>query len=66
VVVFDTDGEQRFSLTRRAGDLSQVSGGLLYVATAEGRRYELVDLETGETVGRATPKRGTWLAYLDE
>jgi hypothetical protein len=66
VVVFDPDGEERFSLTRRAGDLSQVSGGLLYVATGEGRRYELVDLETGQTVGRATPKRGTWLAYFDE
>ncbi|MGH3013931.1 MAG: hypothetical protein ACRDNR_12495 [Gaiellaceae bacterium] len=66
VIVFDTDGEQRFSLTRRAADLSQVSGGLLYVATEEGRRYELVDLETGETVGQATPKRGTWLVYVDE
>lgn len=66
VAVFDTDGEERFSLARPAADLSQVSGGLLYVATEEGRRYELVDLETGETVGQATPKRGTWLAYLDE
>jgi hypothetical protein len=66
VVVFDTDGEERFSLTRPAADLSQVSGGLLYAATDEGRRYEIVDLETGETVGRATPKRGTWLVYLDE
>jgi DNA-binding beta-propeller fold protein YncE len=66
VVVFDTDGEERFSLTRPAADLSQASGGLLYAATDEGRRYEIVDLETGETVGRATPKRGTWLVYLDE
>jgi hypothetical protein len=66
VVVFDADGEERFSLARRAADLSQVSGGLLYVATDEGRHYELVDLETGEPVGRATPKRGTWLVYLDE
>jgi hypothetical protein len=66
VVVFDADGEERFSLARPAADLSQVSGGLLYVATDEGRHYELVDLETGEPVGRATPKRGTWLVYLDE
>ena len=66
VIVFDTDGEERFSLTRRAADLTQVSGGLLYVATEEGRRYELVDLETGETVGRAAPDRPASLVYLDE
>jgi hypothetical protein len=66
LIVFDADGEERFSLTRRGADLTQASGGLLYVATGEGRRYELVDLETGETVGRAAPERGTWLVYLDE
>jgi hypothetical protein len=66
VTVFDTDGEQRFSLTRRAADLSQTSGDLLYVATDEGRRYELVDLETGATVARAAPERAAWLVYLDE
>jgi len=66
VIVFDADGEERFSLTRRAADLSQASGGLLYVATANGSRYELVDLVTGETVGRAAPKRPAWLVYLHE
>lgn len=65
VTVFDTDGEQRFSLSRPAADLSQVSGGLLYAATDEGQTYELVDLATGESVGRATPERGTWLAYVE-
>ena len=65
VTVFDTGGEQRFSLSRPAADLSQVSGGLLYAATDEGRTYELLDLETGESVGRATPERGTWLAYVE-
>ena len=65
VTVFDTDGEQRFSLARHSADLSQVSGSLLYAATNEGRTYELVDLETGESVGRATPERGTWLAYVE-
>jgi hypothetical protein len=65
VTVFDPNGEQRFSLARRSADLSQVSGGLLYAATDEGRTYELVDLATGESVGRATPERGTWLAYVE-
>jgi hypothetical protein len=65
VIVFDTNGEQRFSLTRRAADLSQASGGILYVASGEGSRYELVDLETGVTVGRAAPKRAAWLVYTD-
>jgi hypothetical protein len=66
VIVFDTDGQERFSLTRRAADLTQTSGGLLYVATEDGRQYELVDLETGETVGRAAPERPAWLVYLDQ
>jgi hypothetical protein len=65
VTVFDPNGEQRFSLARRSADLSQVSGGLLYAATDEGRTYELVDLATGESVGRATLERGTWLAYVE-
>lgn len=65
VIVFDTNGEQRFSLTRRAADLSQASGDLLYVATGEGRRYELVDLETGATVARAAPERAAWLVYTE-
>lgn len=66
VIVFDTDGEERFSLVRTGADLTQVNGGLLYVATDEGRNYELVDLETGETVGRAAPEHPAWLVYLDE
>lgn len=66
VIVLDADGEQRFALTRRAADLTQASGGLLYVATGNGARYELVDLETGETVGRAAPKRPAWLVYVEE
>jgi hypothetical protein len=66
VIVFDTDGEQRFTLARRAADLSQASGGLLYAGSGGGSQYELVDLGSGETIGRATPERPTWLVYLDE
>jgi hypothetical protein len=66
VTVFGADGEQRFTLTRRAADLTQASGGLLYVATGNGARYELVDLETGETVGRAAPTRPAWLVHVEE
>lgn len=66
VIVFDLDGGERFSIARPAADLSQASDGLLYAATQNGARYELVDLETGETVGRATPERPATLVYLDE
>ena len=66
VIAFDAAGEERFTLTRRAADLTQANGGLLYVATGNGARYELVDLVTGETVGRAAPKRPAWLVYVEE
>jgi hypothetical protein len=65
LMVFDPDGTLRFSLARESADLSQVSGGHLYVATNDGTRFEIVDLETGETVGRAQPKRETWLLQTD-
>jgi DNA-binding beta-propeller fold protein YncE len=65
LMVFDPDGTLRFSLAREGADLSQVSGDHLYVATHEGTRFEIVDLETGETVGRAQPKRETWLLQTD-
>jgi hypothetical protein len=65
LTVFDPDGTLRFSLAREGADLSQVSDGYVYVATHEGTRFEIVDLETGETVGRAQPKRETWLLQTD-
>jgi hypothetical protein len=65
LMVFGPDGTLRFSLAREGADLSQVSGDHLYVATHEGTRFEIVDLETGETVGRAQPKRETWLLQAD-
>jgi hypothetical protein len=65
VLAFDPDGTLRFTLVREAADLSQTSGSHLYATTYNGTRYEIVDLETGETVGRAAPKRETWLLYLD-
>lgn len=63
--VFGQDGTPRFGLERQAADLSQVAGDHLYVATEEGARYEIVDLATGETVGRAAPKRATWLVHTE-
>jgi hypothetical protein len=65
LMVFDADGTLRFSLAREGADLSQMSGDHLYVATKDGTRFEIVDLETGETVGRAQPKRETWLLQTD-
>lgn len=65
LIAFDPDGTPRFTLVREAADLSQTSGSHLYAATYNGTRFEIVDLETGETVGRAAPRRETWLLYLD-
>jgi hypothetical protein len=64
--VFGEDGSERFALERRGqADLSQTAGGLLYVSTQDGRKVEIVDLATGETVGRAAPKRPAYLVFTD-
>ena len=65
LIVFDSDGTLRFSLVREGSDFSQVSGHHLYATTPDGTRFEIIDLETGETVGRAAPRLETWLLYLD-
>jgi hypothetical protein len=65
LLVFDPDGTARFSLAREAADLSQTNGNYLYATRYNGTRYEIVDLDTGETVGRAAPRRETWLLPLD-
>jgi hypothetical protein len=61
---FNPDGTPRFTLAREA-DLSQTSGSHLYATTHDGTRFEIIDLETGQTVGRAAPRRETWLLQLD-
>jgi hypothetical protein len=63
LLVFEADGTPRLSLARPRSDLSQISGSgrHLYAAAEDGRRYEIIDLASGKTVGRATPKRSTWL-----
>lgn len=66
LIVSDPDGTERFTLVRGSADVSQVSGEHLYVASGEGRRYEIVDLVTGATVGRATPGRPTWLVQTGD
>jgi hypothetical protein len=65
LIVFDEDGDLRFSLVREAADLSQVSGGRLYAATYSGTRFEIIDLATGETAAEAQPRRETYLVYVD-
>ena len=65
VMVFDPDGTPRFSLARKSADLSQTHGGYLYATTANGTRFEIIDLATGKTVAEAQPKRETYLLYLD-
>ena len=59
--VFGPDGELRVSLAREGTDFSQVSGHHLYATDQDGTRFEIVDLETGETVGRAEPRLETWI-----
>jgi hypothetical protein len=63
--VFEPDGTQRFSLARERTDLSQAIGDHLYAASEDGRRYEIIELATGETVARATPERSTWIVYTE-
>jgi hypothetical protein len=65
LVVFDPDGTRRFTLAREDADLSQTHAGLLYATTSGGTRFEIVDLQTGETVAVAKPRRATHLLYLD-
>ena len=65
LIVLGPDGELRFSLAREGTDFSQVSGHHLYATDHEGTRFEIVDLETGKTVGRAEPRLETWLLDLD-
>ena len=59
--MFGPDGESRFNLVRESTDFSQVSGRHLYAATDDGTRFEIVDLETGATVGTAEPRLETWI-----
>ena len=64
--VFGPDGTPRFELERRGqADLSQTAGEHLYVSTKDGAEYELVDLATGETVGRASPERPTYIVFTE-
>ena len=64
--VFDTDGTPRFEIERKGGaDLSQIAGEHLYVGTASGLRHEIVDLATGETVGRASPERPAYILLTE-
>ena len=64
LMAFSPDGTPRFTLTREA-DFSQTNGGHLYATAYDGTRFEIIDLETGETVGRAAPQRETWLLAAD-
>jgi hypothetical protein len=62
--VFGPDGTPRFELERRVqADFSQTAGEHLYVSTQDGRKIEIVDLTTGETVGRASPTRPAALVF---
>jgi hypothetical protein len=64
LMAFDPEGAPRFTLSREA-DFSQTHGSHLYATAYYGTRFEIIDLETGETVGRAAPKRETWLLATD-
>jgi hypothetical protein len=63
--VYDEDGSLRFSLEREGTDLSQTNAGYLYATSHDGTRFEIIDLDTGETVAEAQPTRETYLLYLD-
>ena len=63
--VFGPDGDLRFALEREGADLSQTSGDYLYATSYDGTRFEIIDLETGETLAEAQPRRETYLVYVD-
>jgi hypothetical protein len=64
--VYTEDGFELCALERRGqADLSQTAGRLLYVSTQDGRKIEIVDLTTCETVGHAAPKRPTYIVSSD-
>jgi len=64
--VFGTDGTPRFDIARRGpADLSQTAGEHLYVSTQDGLKFEIVDLATGKTVGRASPERPAYILVTD-
>ena len=64
--VFGPDGTPRFEIERPGqADLSQTAGEHLYVSTQDGRKFEIVDLATGQTVGRASPERPAYLVFTD-
>ena len=66
VTALDLEGNERFRLTSgELVDFSYTAGGTLYAAGNEGRLYELIDLATGETVGRTEPERPAWLVYYE-
>lgn len=65
LIVFDTEGNLRFSLTREGSDLSQVGGSHLYATNHNGTRFEIIDLESGKVVGKAQPRHQTWLLQTD-
>jgi hypothetical protein len=65
LTAFDDRGRWRFSLVRDNADLSQIEGGYLYAGWNNGRRYEVVDLRTGTTVGKVRLARSTWIVPLD-
>jgi hypothetical protein len=61
LIVYDREGRERYRLFREDADLSQVADGFLYAASDEGTRYEVVDLRSGKSLGRAWPQGPTWL-----
>jgi hypothetical protein len=66
VTALDLEGNERFQRTSgKLVDFSYTAGGRLYAAGNEGRVYELIDLATGETVGRAEPERPAWLVHYE-
>jgi hypothetical protein len=66
LTAFSPEGFFRFSLAREGSDLTQVGGRHLYATTHDGTQFEIIDLETGKTVGRAAPRRETWLLATDD
>ena len=61
VVGYDLEGKERFRICRREGFDAQVVGKYAYLGFGNNRRFEVVDLKTGEIVATPTTTKTTSL-----
>jgi hypothetical protein len=61
LVAYDLRGKQRFRICRDEGFDPQITGRYVYLGFDDNRRFEVIDLATGQTVARLRTKQTTSL-----